>query len=128
MTVGSLLFVFGGLTVALYFVLFYRTFATLDRTEWQRFTATFATGKERLVDVGLLGGMFLVPNVTLAVTLAVVAFGWIAWASLLQHSKMREMAFDPAFERRLFRISFLVPIGVGCLFASKLWYHAQSVS
>jgi uncharacterized membrane protein YidH (DUF202 family) len=127
MTVGSWLLLIGGLALALYFLFFYRTFATMDPAEAKRFTST-ANPTANLIGVVLVVGMFIAPTFALTFVLAGIAFAWIARATWVQHSKMREMAFDSALERRLLRITFLAPVAIICLLASKLWFRANGSS
>ena len=128
MTVASMFSVAGILIAALYFVLFYLALAKLGRAETDRFIAAFAGRKTHLVAAALLAGVLFVPSAVIAMTLAVLGLAWGARETLQQHRRIRELAFDAAFERRLFRIGFLVPLFIACLLAAKFWPHGYGAS
>jgi len=129
MSVRDILSVAGLLIGALYFILFFRTFVKVGRAEADRFIATFAKRKRyNLVLVLLIVAALSIPNAIIATVLAVAALGWGIHETRLQDRQMRDLAFDPVFVRQLFRTSFLVPVAIACLLASKFLPNSHGAS
>jgi hypothetical protein len=122
-----MLSVAGVLIGAVYFVLFFLTFAKLGRAEADRLVSAFA-GKTYFAEAALLAAVLLVPTAVVAIILAVIGFAWLGRETWLQHRRMRELAFDATFERRMFRISFLVPLAIACLLAGKFWPNSYGAA
>lgn len=126
MRLGSVLHIVGFLSLAAYAGLFYWTLAKAGREQVERYNSTFAKHKINLIGAALVAGAFLVPNALFAATLGLCAFGWIGRATFMQRARMREMAFDAGFTRRLFAISFLAAVAISCLLAGKLWFQTNA--
>ena len=128
MTVGSTLSFVGFVIAVLYLAAFFRAFARIGRTEANRFVSSFPMPKTSLVGAALIAAVLVVPNAAIATGLAVLGLVWLAYETRVLHRKMRELGFDTAFERQLFRISFLPPLAIACLLAGKFWFTSDGAS
>ena len=99
----------------------YWVFWSAGPEQYGKFRATFSDrSKLDLIGVGLTAGAFLLPGLWTPLILFVSALAWVCWGTYQQHIQMVVEGFDPVFEARLLRSSFLAIAAVVCLFAGKL--------
>lgn len=126
MHVGTALLLLGLVMLAIYARLFTRTVRSADPEELLRYHSIFARKKLNMVGALLIFGAFLVPVVWVATSLGVATLGWIALGTINQRRKMRELGFERSFTERLYRVSFVSPLAIGCLLASKVWFQLHA--
>ena len=124
MKLGSILLIIGIVALPTYFVLFYKTFRNAGK-DAERYVEVFGDTKWRnLATMALIIGAFLMPNPVFGILLMTAAMGWTFKETLAQHRRMRELGFNPRFERRLAWVSVISPVAILSLFGSKLWFQA----
>lgn len=126
MHVGTFLLLLGFVTLAIYAWLFTRTIRSANPEELLRYHSIFARKKVSMVGAALVIGAFLVPVVWVATSLAVATLAWIALATINQRRRMHELGFERNFTEQLYRVSFVSPLAIGCLLASKLWFQLHA--
>ena len=100
---------------------FYWLFKSVGLEQSEKYNATFSDRRKiNIIGVTLLIFTFLLSNLILASVFFAASIAWIFLGTYKQRSKMMLVGFDPIFVNKLFRISFLIFVSIGSLFAGKV--------
>lgn len=104
--------------MAAYFYQFGKTMKVLDDAERKRYVDKAGSKWNLIATILLFGALIYFNDVRarLAIALTIILFTVVE--TYRHHKKLRALKFEPAFERRLLRISYLSAIGLGCVLAS----------
>jgi hypothetical protein len=125
MRLGTILLMLGVAGIVTYAWLFVGTMQRAGLGEVKRYSVVFAARKKTNLLVAILVvGAFLIPVAWLAAGLLIAILGWSTYTTVGQRRRMYELNFNQSFTERLFRVSFLSPLAICCLLASKWWFAA----
>lgn len=120
MSLVLILAIAGATSLVIYFVLFAATIRNAG-ADAKRYLDEFGDSKRRnLISMLFIAAAFIVPIPVAAIAVMGIGLGMVAKDAIAQHAHMRNTGFNPRFERRLARVSFISPFAIICLFAAKL--------
>ncbi len=118
-TISNYLLLLAVPILAIYFYQFFKLTMSIDEAERKRYIE--AGSKWHLIPIPLLVvAIFYFKDYSTLLAIALIWISFMAIGTYLHHKKLKALKFDPTFERRLLRSSYLCGIAAVMVLASLI--------